>query len=269
MAATARRASALAGLLSGRRPRGLVTASSPKTIRRFYKETSAGEHGDFWRVFLDGKPVKTPRGTFLELPTRPLAQAVAQEWGAQGEKLKPKEMPLTTIGCTAADLIRPEKASCVERIMPYLAMDTVCFEDEKEELAELQGKEWAPLRAWFEGRYGVQLAIGRGLEGPPHPEATLPTVSLALESCDEWELTALEIATASAKSLVVASALMHREDVRAKDALRWSLLEEHFQIERWGLVEGEHDVSHSESVMWYAACRRFGRLGRELAPDAE
>lgn len=107
---------------------------------------------------------------------------------------------------------------------------------------------------------------------PPPPalsKATLPTVSLALESCDEWELTALEIATASAKSLVVASALMHREDVRAKDALRWSLLEEHFQIERWGLVEGEHDVSHSESVMWYAACRRFGRLGRELAPDAE
>jgi len=246
------------------RPRGLVTATSPKPMKRFYEGTTAEAHGASWRVLLDGKPIKTPKGTHLELPSKPLAQAVAQEWASQGEQIKPKEMPLTTVGCTAVDLVRPEIGECVGRLLPYLAMDTLCFEDDNEILAEMQAKEWQPMREWFQAHFGVQLAVARGINAPAHPQPTLPTVEKALFGYDEWELSALEIATSTAKSLIVATSLVDREDFVAKDAFRLALLEEHFQIEKWGLVEGEHDVSHEETMMWLETCRRFGRHGRML-----
>merc|ERR1719401_2726195 len=114
-------------------------------------------------------------------------------------------------------------------MMPYLAMDTLCFEDDHEPLAELQRAEWGPLLRWFEERFGVQLAVARGLGAPAHPEATLITVASKLHSRDDWELCALEVATNTAKSLVVAVSLLDREDVAADDALKWALLEERFQ----------------------------------------
>jgi len=247
--------------------RTLVTATSIKPMKRFYKETSVEESGAVWRVLLDKRPVKTPKGSFLELPTLELAQAVAQEWGSQGENLRTREMTLTTVGCTAVDLVRPEKAACVNRMLPYLAMDTLCFEDDQELLAEMQAMEWGPVRQWFEERFQVELRVGRGIMGPRHPQATESAVEEQLQSRDEWELCALEICTNIAKSFIVSAALLEREDVHSKDAFRWALLEEHYQIERWGLVEGEHDVSHTEFMMWMDACRRFGQHGRTLPPE--
>jgi len=39
---------------------------------------------------------------------------------------------LTTLSCTAVDLIRPQLASgtCVDRLLPFLETDTVCFDDD-------------------------------------------------------------------------------------------------------------------------------------------
>lgn len=249
--------------------RGLVTATTPKKIKRFWNAASAEpvEGSSSWQVLLDSKPVRTPKGTLLELPSRAVAESVAGEWAAAGENLNPKEMPLTTIGCTTVDLIRPEVAACVERMIPYLVMDTVCFEDDHEPMAELQQAEWGPLRRWFEERFDVTLGVVRGFGAPEHPEATLAAVEADLRTRDAWELCALEIAISTAKSLVVGTALLDRSDVTAAQALRWALLEEHFQIERWGLVEGEHDVGHSEILMWLEATKRFSKNRRGEAVE--
>merc|ERR1712194_640167 len=94
---------------------------------------------------------------------------------------------------------------------------------------------------------------------PGHPEPTMVKIQQELLTRSEWELCALEIATSTAKSLIVAMALLDRADVMPEDALRWALLEEHFQIERWGLIEGEHDVAHQEALLWLTAAQKFGR----------
>lgn len=237
-----------------------MTAQSPKPIKRFYESASAQEKQDgFWRVLLDSKPVRTPKGSLLDIPSKNLAQAVALEWQAQGETVRPLDMPLTTLGCTAIDLVRPEldDGSCVRRLLPFLETDTVCFEDDQEALAAMQRAEWGPLRQWFEERFGLTLAVGRGFTAPCHPEYTLTSVEKALAARSEWDLCAIEVATSTAKSLIVAVALVDKPDMAAEDALRWALLEEHFQIERWGLVEGEHDVAHSEALKWLRASREF------------
>ncbi len=50
-------------------------------MKRFYKETAteAGEGG--FHVLLDGKPMRTPAKSIFVVPTEPLAQAIAGEWG--------------------------------------------------------------------------------------------------------------------------------------------------------------------------------------------
>lgn len=244
--------------------RGIVAVGTTPPVRRFYESTGVELVGDSWRVLLDGKTVKTPKGAVLEVPSSVLAEAISEEWAEQETHVKPLNMPLTTIGCTAVDIIRAERTECIDRMIPYLATDTLCFEDSNERLAVLQRTEWTPVRQWFETRFGVSLSVVQDFAIPRHPEGTLETVSQELSLRDEWDLCALEIATTTCKSLVVATALLERDDATPEAALRWALLEEHFQIEKWGLVEGEHDVSHVEILRWLSAVRSFSRKRHSL-----
>ncbi|MGH6855003.1 MAG: ATP12 family protein, partial [Aestuariivirga sp.] len=77
-----------------------------RQARRFYKIVSVtGELG----IALDGKPVKTLKKASLILPTRALAEAIAEEWAGQGEKLIPATMPLTKLANTAIDRVGAER----------------------------------------------------------------------------------------------------------------------------------------------------------------
>ncbi|CAK9090075.1 unnamed protein product [Durusdinium trenchii] len=142
-------------------------------------------------------------------------------------------------------------------------MDTVCFQGEQDLLADRQRQEWGPLREWFESEYNVKLGVATGLASPNHPEETILRVTEQLLSRDIWELCALEIATQTAKSFIVASALVDRETCLAEEAIRLAQLEEDFQVERWGMVEGDHDVTESEMLKWLTACRYFSKLHRD------
>ena len=70
-------------------------------MRRVYDQvaTSADESGV--TITLDGKTVKTPAGRPLILPHAPLAEAVAEEWAAQGETIEPDSMPFMRLAATA------------------------------------------------------------------------------------------------------------------------------------------------------------------------
>ncbi|CAL1134502.1 unnamed protein product [Cladocopium goreaui] len=258
----------MAAMLARCRPfcRGLVTATRPKVMKRFYQEVMLEESKTgtpCWRVLLDGKVVKTPKGTPLELPGRGVAQEVAGEWQQQTEDILPLEMPFTTLGCTALDITQHDPAASVDRLLPFLEMDTVCFQGEQDLLAERQRQEWGPLREWFASKYEVTLGVASGLAAPNHPEETLLRITQLLLDRDAWELCALEVATQTAKSFIVASALLDKSTT-AEEAIRLAQLEEDFQIERWGMVEGDHDVMETEMLKWLTACRRFSKLHRDI-----
>ena len=68
-------------------------------MKRFYKDVAAAD----CKVLLDGKTLKTPRGADLVLPSASLAEAVAEEWRAQGEEIVSAERPFTKLANTAID----------------------------------------------------------------------------------------------------------------------------------------------------------------------
>ena len=74
----------------------------PKPRRRFYQGATVGEDAPY-PILLDRRTIKTPPGNILAAPTLPLAQAIAAEWEAQGDRIDPATMPLTRLANTIID----------------------------------------------------------------------------------------------------------------------------------------------------------------------
>src|SRR6476469_8823608 len=78
----------------------------PNLRKRFYRAATVGE-GAPYPLLLDGRPVKTPAGNALAAPALALAQAIAVEWEAQGERIDPATMPVTRLANTIIDGVAP------------------------------------------------------------------------------------------------------------------------------------------------------------------
>src|SRR5947207_13945475 len=87
----------------------------PNLRKRFYQAATVGE-GTPYPVLLDGRAVKTPAGGTLAAPVLALAQAIAAEWNAQGERIEPATMPLTRLANTIIDGVAPNPGPVAEEV---------------------------------------------------------------------------------------------------------------------------------------------------------
>src|ERR1700740_2522100 len=78
----------------------------PNLRKRFYEKAVVGE-GAPCPVLLDDRGVKTPSGNALAAASVALAQAIAAEWNAQGDRIDPATMPLTRLANTIIDGVAP------------------------------------------------------------------------------------------------------------------------------------------------------------------
>ena len=70
-------------------------------------------------VLLDDTPLSTPAKRMLAIPSRALAQAIADEWATQGDRIVPESMPLTTLANSAIDGVAGREASVLDDIAGY------------------------------------------------------------------------------------------------------------------------------------------------------
>lgn len=203
-------------------------------MKRFYKTVSVEAREEGLAVTLDGRPVRTPAKALLVVPQRALAEAVAGEWDAQGEEVRPTEMPLTAIACTAIDLVAKDRAAACEELLSFAEHELICYRAEgPEELVARQEQVWRPLLDWLEATHGARLTVGDGLLALQQPADALAVLRNVLERYDALALTGLATAVRACGSLVVGLALAEQR-VSAAEAFAASELEETFQIERWG-----------------------------------
>jgi chaperone required for assembly of F1-ATPase len=205
-----------------------------KTIKRFYKQAGfeAAEGG--FAIGLDGKPVKTPIGHRLQVPTRALAEAIAAEWQAQETEVRPSLMPLTQLASTALDRVGPERSAIVAQMMDYAGTDLLCYRaDFPPDLVERQARLWQPLLDWARTTVGAELAVTAGIVAIAQPAPALAALAAHLDGLDVWRLTAAQSACAATGSLVLALALAAGR-IDAHQAFALSHLDEDYQIEQWG-----------------------------------
>jgi chaperone required for assembly of F1-ATPase len=96
-------------------------------MRKFYQSVAVTKSEGGYAVQLDGKPVKTPAQQPLVVATAALAEAMADEWRAQGEKINPDTMPITRIVTIAIDRVPHDRAALIDEITRYAGTDLLCY----------------------------------------------------------------------------------------------------------------------------------------------
>lgn len=203
-------------------------------MKRFYKqvETMAAEGG--FTLALDGRPVRTPAKMPLVVPTQALADAIAAEWAAQGDEVKPASMPLTQLASTCIDGVRGRLDAVAEASAAYGESELVCYRaDEPPALVERQARLWNPLLDWAVHRYDAQLLTVSGIIHRPQPVQALRALRAAIDQLNEWQLTTLQNCIGITGSLLVSLAVIDGH-LTAEQAFDLAQLDENFQIEKWG-----------------------------------
>lgn len=204
------------------------------TPRRFYKSVDVLQGDAGWHVTLDGKTLRSPAKLDFVLPSRPLAEAIAAEWSAQGEKIVPHSMPMMQLAATAIDRVAADRDRVVAETLGYGGSDLVCYRAEgPEDLVRRQTELWQPLVQWVAERYDVALVVTTGILVVPQPADAMLRFRRVLEAGDLYALTALAALTAAAGSLVIALAMLAGR-LNSEQAAAAALLDELYQAEKWG-----------------------------------
>ena len=203
-------------------------------MRRKFNTAAVTEAGGGYGVALDGKPMRTPAGHAFVAPTKALAEAVAAEWQAQGEKVDPRTMPMTQFIATALDRVSVERERIVRDLAAFAETDLLCHRDEETvRLAERQKKEWQPLLDWAADALGARFVLASGVMPVDQPPETLAAIRKRVESLDDLGLVALQTLAGACGSIVLAFAVAEGR-LAAEEAHRLSRVDEDYQIERWG-----------------------------------
>ncbi len=235
-----------------------VAAERPK---RFYTTAEAGPVDGGLGVLLDGRPVRTPAGTRLTLPTPALAQQVAAEWAAQGEHIILSDMLATRLAFTAIDRAAEARPQVAAEIAARAGADVLCyFAEGPDSLVELETARWGPVLDWAAEALGLELVRVCGLTHRPQPEATLERVKTLALDLSDFELTGMVNAAGLFGSAILAFALQ-RGHLGGDEALDLSRLDEAFQEERWGIDDEAAartaNMRREAGVLerWFAALR--------------
>jgi chaperone required for assembly of F1-ATPase len=202
--------------------------------KRFYKEVSTAREGDGVAVLLDGKPIRTPVKAPLALPTQKLANAVAEEWRAQEERIDPETMRLTRLANSAIDGVRGRETAVLDDLVAFAESDLLCYRAEGPEgLIAKQNEHWDPVLAWAKQELRAPLNLSQGIVHVPQPESSLNRLREQLEGLDAFGLTALHVMTTLTGSALLALAVVLKR-LTPDQAWEAAHLDEDWQISQWG-----------------------------------
>lgn len=203
---------------------------------RFYKTVSTAKEDGGYIVLLDQYRLKTPGKKTLLLPRENLAQLIANEWEAQGEKVDPSTMPVTRLLNVAIERTPARRAELIAEARKYASTDQLCYRSAQTRLYfEYQAEHWDPVLDWAAGK-GAALKTTESLAALEQDATSLDAVAAYAAGLDDIALTLFVHLTSSFGSAVLAMAV-HEFHLDAVKAYSLSRLDEIWQIKQWGQDE--------------------------------
>lgn len=205
--------------------------------KRFWKDAFVTEVEGGFGVNLDTRSLQTPAKSTLVLPSRELAQAVADEWNLQEGEIHPQTMPMTRSANAAIDKVGPQHAEIAELIAAYGDTDLVCYRaDQPASLVARQREAWDPVLDWLDESLGVRLNVVTGVMHVPQDAKNLERLAAIVRSMDAFTLTAFHDLVSLSGSLAIGLAAL--DGWRPVEKL-WQLsrVDELWQQELWGQDE--------------------------------
>lgn len=229
-------------------------------MKRFWTQATLVESDGGLEIRLDDRPVRTPRRAPLILPTHALAEAVAAEWQAVEDEVKPALMPLTGMANAAIDHVAADPAHFVRALSAYAETDLLCYRAEHPELLmERQAAIWDPVMQAVETNLGLRFQTIGGVRFAAQPEATLARVGALLTELSHWQLAALQPIVSISGSAILGLALLHGL-TDAEAAFAAGALDELWQEEQWGIDTEAMKLRESRRAGFDAAARFLGLL---------
>ena len=215
----------------------------------------------------------------LDLPSECLALAIAGEWAMQkGNRLSPWSMPLMALACTAIDQTPVDRKEVINTLMDrfFVKGDITCCRDEYAETdngeEEQQQKPKLCLRSVQDSVFDSiikfveddvlnnngntsqsthphsetrdvknSIVVTSALGGPVQNTNVIRKLDDEIQSLDKWRLAGFSSLAMATRSVVIAFAAL-KGNLSIADILKAARVEEDFQVENWGLVEGGHDM---------------------------
>jgi chaperone required for assembly of F1-ATPase len=228
-------------------------------MKRFYEKVTIEKEPAGYSIFLDGKPIKTPAKASIFLPTEALAEAIAEEWQRQTEKVEPASMPLMQAAATTIDRVATQRQKVIDDIIAYGGTDLLCYRATyPATLVERQSTAWDPLLHWVKSRYGVTLKKTTSIAHIAQDEDELAKLAAIVHAQKDMTLAPLYNITALCGSLVIGLAILDGH-LTAEKAFEISELDETYTLELWGDDEEAlvRRKNNKESLM---ASTRFLKL---------
>jgi chaperone required for assembly of F1-ATPase len=218
-------------------PQEAVRQAARKPQRkRFYKEAGVTEAEGGFAITLDGKPIRTPSGRQVVIPSRALADAVVAEWAAQGETIAPLSMPLTRIANSVIEGVVDRVDLVSDDLANYLQSDLLFYRaGHPEGLVAREAAHWDPVLFWAAETLGAHFILSEGIMHVKQPDEAIQAARAALPQ-DAWSVAALHVITTLTGSALLALALAH--GVRDADQV-WAAAyaDEDWNAEKWGVDE--------------------------------
>ena len=228
-------------------------------MKRFWKSAQAVQKEGGWGVELDGRPLRTPARHPLSVPTPQLAEAIAGEWNAAGDKIDPCAMPLTGLANAAIDRVAPDKQSFAGGIAKYAEADLACYRAEGPQgLTDAQAEHWDEMLAWGRRRFDVDFRTTSGLLHVDQPPATVERLAHAVNALDPYRLAGLSPLVTIGGSLLAALGVLE-EAFTPEWAWEAVSVDERWQLEQWG-SDTEAEAALDNRKRDFLAAARFLEL---------
>jgi chaperone required for assembly of F1-ATPase len=218
-------------------PQEAVRQASRAALRkRFYTEVGVAETEGGFAITLDGKPIRTPSGRHVVVPSRRLADTVAAEWAAQKETLDPMTMPLSRLANSVVEGVVERAVLVADDLAKYFHSDLLFYRaGHPEGLMAREAAHWDPVLFWAAETLGAHFILSEGIMHVAQPAQAIEAARAALPE-DPWSIGALHVITTLTGSALLALALAHR--VRDADQV-WAAahVDEDWNADQWGVDE--------------------------------
>lgn len=232
-------------------------------MKKFYKKVSTEKTKAGFSLLLDGKNVKTPAGKTLNVNTKALVNAVADEWRDQGEKIDIKTMPLTTMCYAAIDQGTAKRKLIEAEVGAYAGTDLICYRAEiPKELQEKEAQNWDPIITWLEKEFGLKLAVTNGIAHVEQQAHTYEFVEKYLVAQNIFPLIAMQMITGLLGSVFLCIAVVEKK-LNLDEAWQASHIDEDFQMSMWG-DDSEAKEMREEKYKQFSSAVRFLFLANDI-----
>lgn len=186
------------------------------------------------QVLVNEKPLMTPGRLPLEVPTKLLADAIAEEW-ADGFKAGYEGKMLTSLASTAIDRI----PQCRDVVITQLARicendQLLSWVDQPDDLVQMQEVQWRPLIQAVNKQLDLDLKHRIDLSIPAMPSVVEVRLMQWCECMDNFQLAGFSYMVELCHSFVLSYCLVSGELADPLQAWEIAELHENYQAKRWG-----------------------------------